>query len=890
MRQFLRRLWYLFHHRQMEADLNEELDFHRAMTQRELEERGAGPADASLAARRLLGGAALARDQMRDVWIWSWLQDAVQDLRFAARLLAKDRRFTLAAVVALALGIAANNTVFTFINAALIRDLPFEKPNQLVSIGTLDSRGHAHGVSHLDFEDWRSATRVLTGIAADAGAAMNLSDPDRAPDRFRGTYISANGFDLLRTQPVIGRTFTPDDERPGAPPVVILSNSVWKSRYGSDPSVLGRTIRVNDVPTIVVGVMPAGFSFPGTAEVWQPLASLPGVATATRDARTFSVFGRLGETVSVLQARADLGAVADALAREHPDTDRAITPTVELLASQRQFTRPVLMRLMGAVGFVLLIACANVANLLLARAALRSREVAIRASLGATRWRIVRQLFIESLLLAMIAGAIGLVLSVYSVRYFGVVFEGMEQGAPDRAAMPYWVNLGMNGTVFAFVAALCLGSSFVFGLAPALHVSRTDVNDVLKASGRSTAGSVGARRWTGALMILQLALSVVLLTGAGLFARSFLTLYTTNLRIDPSGLWTARLGLPLQTYPTPEARKAFFERLDDRLAANPALPAVTVASDVPFASLGGSVRQVTVEGRPERVGASSPDVSYVYVGSHYFDTLRLPLVEGRGLTKADGMPGQEGAVVNERFASMFFPHETAVGRRIRITTRSRGPSSPPLTIVGIAPTLPQFGPPGLAADPAVYVPVGAEPAPGAFVSILVRGPGQAAAPSLLREDVRALDPDLPLYFIQTMDEIVARTRFPSRLLGTLMGLLALIALVLASVGLFALTAHSVAQRTQEIAVRMALGAQTRQVLWLLMRRTILQLAIGLGVGLAGALAVGQLLQASSAGTGARDPVILASVAAVLVAVSLAACLFPARRAVAVDPAIALRYE
>ena len=503
MRQLLRRLRYLFRQRQMEADLREELDFHRAMTQRELENRGAKPADASLAARRAVAGAALARDQMRDVWMWSWLRDAAQDVRFAARLLAKDRRFTLAAVVALALGIAANNTVFTFINAALIRDLPFEKPNQLVSIGTLDARGHAHGVSYLDFEDWRSATRVLTGIAADAGSAMSLSDPDRAPDRFRGTYISANGFDLLRTQPVVGRTFTPDDERPGAPAVVILSSSVWKSRYGADPSVLGRTIRVNDVPAIVVGIMPAGFSFPGTAEVWQPLASLPGVLTATRDARTLSVFGRLGEAVTVLQARADLGRVAEALAREHPDTDRGITPTVGLLASQRQYTRPVLMRLMGAVGFVLLIACANVANLLLARAALRSREVAIRASLGATRWRIVRQLFVESLLLATIAGAIGLVLSVYGVRYFGVMFAGMEQGAPDRMVMPYWVNLGMNGTVFAFVAALCLGSSLVFGLAPALHVSNTDVNDVLKASGRSTAGSVGARRWTGALMILR---------------------------------------------------------------------------------------------------------------------------------------------------------------------------------------------------------------------------------------------------------------------------------------------------------------------------------------------------------------------------------------------------
>ncbi|MBZ5557807.1 MAG: ABC transporter permease [Acidobacteriia bacterium] len=892
MRELLRRAWYFLRQRRLDDELAEEMEFHRAMTQCEIENRGVESTEASLAVRRAFGSSALARNQARDVWIWPWLQDVAQDVRFAARLLAKDRRFTLAAVVALALGIAANNTVFTFINAALIRDLPFHKPNQLMSIGSLDARGRARGVSSLDFQDWRRGARAFQGIAAHAGSAMNLSDEGRAPDRFRGVYISANGFDLLRATPILGRSFVADDERPGAPAVVILSSSVWKSRYGGDPSLIRRTVRVNDMPSIVIGVMPPGFSFPGTAEVWQPLTLLAGVTTARRDARTLSAFGRLREAVTVQQARADLGAIAEAIAREYPETNRGVTPSVApLLEAYRRLTTPILMTLMGAVGFVLLIACANVANLLLARAAHRSREIAIRASLGATRWRIVRQLLIESLLLAMLAGAIGLMLSVYGVRYFGVAFDAMEQGAPDRAATPYWINLGMNGTVFAFVAALCLGSSILFGLAPALHISRTDVNDVLKASGRSAAGNLRARRWTGALMVAELALSVVLLAEAGLFVRSFLTLYTTNLVIDASHLSTARLALPLQKYRTPEARKAFFERLDERLATNPALTAVTVASDIPFASLGGSLRQVTIDGRPGTPGESQPDVSYVYVGGRYFDTLGLRLLQGRALVNTDGLAGQEGAVVNQRFAAMFFPHEDALGRRIRIASPGgAAPSPTPLTIVGIAPTLPQFGPRELAAVPAVYVPVGAEPAPGRFVSIVVRGPGLAAATALLREDVGALDPDLPLYSIQTTDDIVAAMRFPNRLMGSLLGLLALIALVLASVGLFALTAHSVTQRTQEIGVRMALGAQTSQVVWLLMWRTIVQLAVGLAIGLTGALAVGQLLQTFLVGTGARDPLTLTAVAALLIVVSLAASFFPARRAARVDPVVALRYE
>jgi predicted permease len=649
---------------------------------------------------------------------------------------------------------------------------------------------------------------------------------------------------------------------------------------------------VNEVAAIVIGIMPGGFAFPGTAEVWQPLALLPGLTTARRDARTISVTGRLAPGVTLEQARADLASLFTRLARDYPDTNRGVSATVAPpLESVRRFMKPQLMTLMGAVVFVLLIACANVANLLLARASQRSREIAIRASLGATRWRIVRQLLIESILLAALAGAVGLLLSISSVRYFGVAFDAMETGAPDRTATPYWINLSMDGTVFAFVAALCLGSSIVFGLAPALHIAKIDVNDVLKESGRHAAGSVRARRWTGALMVVELALTVMLLAGAGLLVRSFVELYRTNLVIDVSQLWTGRLALPVQRYPTPESRAAFFSQLETRFASNPTLTSVTVASDIPLATLGGSLRQLSIEGRAAPPGEPLPTVSYVFVGRHYFGTLGLRLARGRQFSDDNGAMDRQSAIVNERLASMFFPSTDPLGQVIRIVPAGTAPhAGAPLTIVGVTSTLPQFGPRELSAEPAVYVPLAAEPSPGRLLSIIVRGRGLAVTAPLVREDLRAIDPDLALYSVQTMDQVIARTRFPSRLLGSLFGLLALIALVLSAIGLFALTAQGVVQRTQEIGVRMALGAQATDVVWLFLRRTLAQLAVGLGIGLTGALSTGKLLQTFLVRMEPRDPITLGCITLLLIAVAAAASILPARRAARVDPVVALRYE
>jgi putative ABC transport system permease protein len=814
------------------------------------------------------------------------------DVQFAVRLLIKDKWFALVAIVALALGIGVNATVFTFVNAVLIRGLPISEPDRVLAIGSQDiNRNRSLGTSYLDFRDWSEATKTFSGLAAYTGTTMNVSDEGRAPERYAGTYISASGFRLLGQPPILGRDFLPEDDRPGAASVVLLGNGVWKNRYGSDPAMIGRTIRINDNPSVVIGVMPDGFKFPSNADLWQPLSTITDLTTQKRNARGFQVFGHLAPNVSQEQARAEMIAIGQRLATEYSDTNKDIQPKVQTFNEQMNGgpIRAIFLSLMGAVAFVLLIACANVANLLLARSAARAREISVRVSLGASRWRIVRQLLIESFILAIASGILGLALANVGINLF--------DAATQDVGKPYWIQFTMDASVIAFFAAVCLGTAIIFGLAPALHVSKTDVNEVLKEGGRSGSAGIRVRRWTGALIVAELALTVVLLAGAGFMMRNFLNLYRMDLGIETSHLSTMALALPDRKYPSLEQRLAFYERLQERLKMSGKVRAVTVASNFPMA--GGFSRRLAVDARPLAAGEQPPTVTMLTIDPRYFETVGLPLVRGRNFNDYDGAAGQENAIVNTRFVQMHFPNEDPIGRRITLSMDLAGgapptggiPQSLTATIVGIAPNIRQRNFQEAETDPIAYLPFRVDPR--GFMTLMARSDGDpAAVVPILREEVRAIDPDLPLFNARTMDQNLAQARWPFRIFGTMFAVFAFIALMLSAVGLYAITAYSVTQRTQEIGVRTALGAQSTQVMWLFVRRAAVHLAIGLTIGIAGAFGVGQIFQSSQLliQTSPRDPITIGTIALLLALVAVAASLWPARRATKLDPVIALRRE
>jgi putative ABC transport system permease protein len=811
--------------------------------------------------------------------------DIWSDIRFAARLLLKDRWFTLAAATALALGIGANAAVFTFVNAVLVRGLPFHEDDRIMAVWTEDERGRQLSTSELDYEDWRKETRSFSQLAATLGSAMNLSDEGRAPERAQGAYVTANLFRLIGQSPVIGRDFADTDDQPGAEPVTIIGHSIWQNRYEGDPAVLGRTLKVNSKVVTIVGVMPPDVRFPNNVDIWVPRAQLPPeTLTGLRDSRNLQVIGRLADGVSVEQARVELESLGQRLTQAYPATNENLAPNLMPFTerSNGEQIRLVFLSLQGAVFFVLLIACGNVANLLLARAAGRSTEISIRAALGASRWRVVRQLLVESVMLACLAGAAGFGLAVVGVRWF--------DAATQEVGKPSWMAFTMDGTVFAFIAAVCLLTGVLFGLAPALHVSKTDVNEVLKEGGRGGTGGLRVRRWTRTLVIAELALTLVLLAGAGFMMRSFLTMYRIDLGLDTSRLLTMQIYLPLTKYPEIEPRTELFRRFDARLDEIPGIEASAMATAVPLG--GGARRQIAIDGRPTPPGVEPPTVTMLNVGDRYFDALGVELLRGRAFTMTDGVTGQESAIVNQRFVAMHFPDEDPIGRRIRLDIpdqASETPESAWLTIAGVSPTIRQQSLQDPEPDPVVYVPHRTESPRSGL--LLVRTTGDpAAATALVRDALAVIEPDLPLFNVQTLDQRLAQQRWEYQISGSMFATFALIALLLSAVGLYAVTAYSVTQRTQEIGLRMALGARPGHVQWLILGGGLRQLAVGLLIGVAGALGVGQLLQSLLVQTSPSDPTTLIGIVGILTTVAVLACVVPARRAAHLDPTVSLRHD
>jgi predicted permease len=799
----------------------------------------------------------------------------IHDLRFGLRVLAGSPGFATLAILTVGLGIGVNSTVFTLVNGVFLRGLPFDDPNEIVEVRV---SGRGGGISYPDYEDLRRQARSFRDLGAYRETAVDLSDGESSAARAEGAQVTANAFPLLGQGVELGRLLLPEDMRPGAERVALISYGVWQTRYGGSPNIVGTEIRLSLEPHTIVGVMPQGEGFPDGTDIWTPLVA--DSAVLDRNERTLEVFGRLADGVSPDEARVEITTLVDALASEFRPEAENLTADVQRFTDLDGEIVVVFTALQGAVTFVLLIACANVANLLLSRAIGRTRETAIRTAVGATRWRIIRQLLVESLTMSALGGLVGLGLTYIGVRLFW--------NAVANTGPPYWLQFPLDFRVFAYFAAISVISGILFGLAPALQVSKTDVNENLKEGGRGTSGGVRARRFTGAMLVGQVALTFVLLVGAGLMIRSFLNTQRVELGFDPTGILTARITLRPEAYPEADTRIAFIERLSERVGQIPGVETVTVASNPP-ASGALFVSGLTLEGQEpfELAPGSPPDAWRVSVAPGYFESLGVGIVGGREFAPADGEPGSEAAIVNEAFIERYWPGENPLGRRLKL---SNAEDAPWLEVVGVGPPIFHQGfDNNTAVEPTVYTPFRQDPNFG--TNLIVRSPlPPDTVAAAMRAELGAMDPDMPLYDIRTLEEILHNRNWPYRVFGSLFAIFALIALVMSSVGIYGVTAYHIGQRTSEIGIRIALGATRRDVLWMVMRQGLFRIAAGLAIGLALAWAVSRLLESVLVGVTPTDPVTFGAIQIILTAVTLAACLIPSRKALRLDPADALRVE
>lgn len=838
---------------------------------------GRSPTDARRAAALELGGVEQLKERVREVRAGSGLVAAAHDGRHAMRAVWTSRGFSSVCVLVLALGIGASNAVFTIVNGMVLRGLPVPEPDRVVVLN--DAANTALRVSYRDAADWRAAAPTLVSIALVADSyPITVGDGAHAPESVQAAYVSANAFALLGVPPIHGRDFQPADDHAGAPRVAMLGYRVWANRYLRDPGVVGRTIRVNNVPTVVIGVMPEGFRFPDARDLWMPIESMTGVQTERQDARMIRVFGRLADRASVGQAHSEMAAIVERVSRERSGASTTKAVTVSPFTGSIARLDEMWVGLFGGTAFLLLIGCANVAALILARATARRREIALRLSLGASRARVVRQLLAEHLLVGVIAGAVGLALSWAGIQLWSASIPNVD--------WPYWWNWSIDARVVLYLCAISLCTVIIFGVWPAWRLADVDANEVLKSGGHGTAG-VANPRWTSMLLCVQLALTLILLAGAGLSLRSFLVLYRADAIVDTSAAVMGTLRLPVQKAPTPEARVALLDRLRTRLLARADVSAVSTTSTMPF--IGASRWSLDVEGHTVAPEHEASLVSQVTIGDGYFGALGVGLVRGRAFDDRDGMPGQESAIVNQRFVDVRFPHDNPLGRRIRLTNPVQPDQPTPwLTIVGIAPSIrQQMAAPAL--DEVVYLPYRQNPTPLTWLLVRIAGPRHESA-AFVREEFRALDQDLALGNVMWLDDILANTRFTSRFLLTVFVTFGSIALLMSAAGLYATTAYAVTRRTQEIGLRIALGAQPREVVWLFVRRTLFSLGIGLALGFLGVFALATLIRGYLVDTSATDPAVLLSVGTGLAAVAIVASIFPAMRSTRLNAVVALRQE
>ena len=804
-----------------------------------------------------------------------------QDIRYGARMLTRSPGFTTVAVLTLALGIGANTAIFSVINAVLLKALPYEEADRLVFLTEWSEQVPEMSFSVANLKDVRDQSTSFESLVGFNGTGFILATEGAEAERLSGRQVTSGLFPTLRKAPVLGRAFTADDDKPGAEPVAILSEGYWERRFGRDPGMVGRHLVLSGEPFTVVGILPKTVHGSWrTIDVYTPLLRLEDKIGGEKNRGNHPgiyVIGRLEPGVTVERARTEVKGIAARLAEQHPDSSARNSMTLETLhQSYVGDLRPALMLLLGAVAFVLLIACGNVANLLLSRAAGRQKEIAVRRALGAPRARIFRQLLTESVLLAALGAIFGILLAFWGVR-------GLVASLP--ANVPRVDEIRVDGVVLAFTGALAVFTGLLFGIAPAWKISSGGVQGALREEGRGTVGPAH-HRLRNTLVVAEIALALILLVGAGLLVRSFVRVLAADSGFRADGVLTASLPLPQSRFPEDAKRAAFVRDVVERMKA---IPGVEVASAA-LPLLGGWQSSFTLEGRPEPPPGQLPSADITRVTPDYFKAMGVRVQEGRVFTDHDTAEAPLVAVVDETFVRAHYPGDTAIGKRFRFGS-SRGPQDGPvkwMEIVGVVSHVKNYGV-DQESRVEVYLPFYQSPIGNVTLVARARTDATALAASV-RQSVKAVDPDVPVYAVRTLAEIVSDRTAQRRLAVMLITVFAAVALLLAAVGIYGVMSYAVAQRTQEIGIRMALGAERRDILRMVLRHGSLMAVTGIGLGLMVALGLARLITSLLFQVSATDPPTFSVVPVVLIAVALLACYIPARRATRVDPLVALRYQ
>ena len=868
------------------SDIDEELRHHVEMETEQNLARGMSPAEARRAARMSFGNFDNIRDTAYTVRGGGLMETFLQDVRYGARMLVRNKAFTAVAVLTLALGIGANTAIFSVVNDLLLRPLPYSDADRVVMLWEVTPSGrHMNTTSRANFREWRAQGASFESMSAFTDQRLNLTGVGE-PEEVAGQLATPDLFKVLGVEPLHGRVLVAEDGNQGTAGVV-LAYGFWKRRFGGDPGLVGKTITLNGEPNTVVGVMPPSFYWhikqrSGTgkpAEVWGVLPMPPpgDPESATERGRFLSVVGRLKRGVTFEQADAELKTIHARLAA---DSTRNKNYTAEVIPLREQFVgniRPALWVLLGAVGLVLLIACANVANLLLSRVAAREKEIALRTALGARRVRVIRQLLTESLLLSLLGTALGLLVAWWGIGALVAI------SPRDLVSLQ---NVGINTTVLAWTLGVTLLTSVLFGIVPAFEATRLNLNDALKEGGKGAdAHGSRSRRLRGALVVGEVALALMLLVGAGLLVKSFAQLRKIDTGFETENVLTMVLRLPASKYKEDPQYVAFFRQALERVRATPGVRSAGIVNFLPLYGGLGSATGFNIEGQPEPPRGTGPSTNVRVADSGYFKTMGIPLKQGRMFTDVEDSEDRRVVLVSESFAKRFFPGEDPVGKRVKVFM-----AEPPewTEVVGVVGDV-RYDNLTAEAEPFVYFTHPGLTYP--FMTVVINTAGDPAemAPTVRRE-IASIDPDQPVADVRTMTQVmadtVARQRFNTLLLGIFAGL----ATLLAAVGIFGVMNYSVQLRTREIGLRMALGAQPGRVLMLVLRQGLRLTLIGIGVGLAGALALSRVMSGLLYGVGATDPLTFAAIVVMLGVVALIACYIPARRATRVDPLIALKYE